>query len=128
MAPAAPSLTNELRLHYRCDFEVGGAMSTPETFAALIREIRQWLTDTRKIPKQAVAGAWFYNDGEWLSSGRDPSSVRTSRFEAGECRASWTVRYEHLSESKYEQKPPADRFRVWRTDIALNCDGERNVR
>jgi hypothetical protein len=122
-------LTNELRLHYRCDFEVGGELSTAETLAALIREIRQWLTDTRKIPKQAVAGAWFYNEGAWASQGRDRSSIRTSRFENGsESQAIWTIRYEHLSEPKYEPKSPADRFRVWRTDIALNCDSGKDVR
>jgi hypothetical protein len=59
MAQATASLANELRLHYRCDFEVDGEIPPPEAFTELIREIRQWLTDTRKVPRRAVSGAWF---------------------------------------------------------------------
>src|SRR5580658_10896598 len=121
MVQPAASLTSELRLHYRCDFEVGGELSTTETFAALIREVRQWLTDVRRIPKQAVAGAWFFNEGEWRSQERNHDSIRTARFDfSQEGQAVWTIRYEHLSESKYEAKSPADKFRIWRTDIAIN--------
>jgi hypothetical protein len=128
MVQPVPTLKNELRLHYRCDFEVGGELSKTEAFAALIREVRQWLTDTRKIPKQAVAGAWFYNEGEWVSPERDRSSIRTSRLgREDEGNAVWAFRYEHPSSSKYEPKSPADSFRIWRTDIALNCDAGKHV-
>ena len=83
MVQPSLSLKNELRLHYRCDFEIGGELPTAEAFGSVIREIRQWLTDTRRIPKQAVAGAWFYNDGQWVSPGKERSSIRTLRFENG---------------------------------------------
>jgi len=47
------ALTNELRLHYRCDFDVAGELSANEVFAALIRDTRQWLTDTGAADKAA---------------------------------------------------------------------------
>ncbi len=129
MGHPATSLSSELHLHYRCDFEVRCELARSDIVGALIREVRQWLTDSREIPKQAVAGAWFFNEGEWRSQGKDRSSIRTSQFDFGHGNQSaWTIRYEHLSESKFEAKSKADKFRVWRTDIAVNSNSGDAVR
>jgi hypothetical protein len=75
-----------------------------------------------------VQGAWFYNDGEWVSQRKERSLIRTSRLEGGsKGQAIWAIRYEHPSVSKYEPRSQADKFRIWRTDIAVNCDGGKNV-
>jgi hypothetical protein len=122
---------NELHLQYRCGFDIDGAAGYDGTATEIIKAVRHWLTNDVpaewRIPKERVAGSWFYNGGKWVSAGSDRTTVVTDRFEVqatGEIQ--WAIRYERPESKSYNPAEPAKSYRMWRTDIGLK--GQKGCR
>ena len=79
--------------HFRCVFDVSSADNLPNAWAALIGEIRAWISRKEKID---IKG-WFFGGGHWNSQGRSRAQVEVKTFnEVNPPHTIWALRYDHL--------------------------------
>jgi len=120
------SIVQDLRLHFRCEFEISEETKGVAPFDRVLRLVQQWILKKHRGDSRGLTGNWFYDSGRWISpqSQRIRIEVESTQGDDVDARL-WAIRYEHPDGIGRDEKAAGQR--QWRTDIALASKGETVV-
>lgn len=116
-----PSVVQDMRLHFRCEFDISQEGSRRPPFEQVLEMVQKWVLSKNKGDTRGLGGAWFRDTGRWISplSQRVRIEVDSSSVSGGS--RFWAMRYEHPDAGRDERGTSQ---RQWRTDIAISTQGE----
>ncbi|MBS1830478.1 MAG: hypothetical protein JST93_34565 [Acidobacteria bacterium] len=122
---AMPSVVQDMRLHFRCEFEISHEGSKQAPFTRVLEEVQKWVLSKHRGDTRGLGGAWFRDTGRWISplSQRVRIEVDSAHGDAGD--QFWAMRYEHPDGIGRDERGSSQR--QWRTDISLSTRGESVV-
>lgn len=116
---AARSAVQDLRLHFRCEFQISEESSSLPPLEKIIELTQRWVLSKNKGDSRGLGGSWFRDQGQWISPVQHRTRIATDSAKRDSPPATfWAMRYEHPDLGKSQGAS----FRQWRTDLSLTTD------
>ena len=114
---AIPTSVQDLRLHFRCEFQVSQEASLSPPLDRIIQEAQRWVLSKNKGNSRGLSGLWFLDKGQWIapSQHRIRIEVDSAGIALSPGGRFWALRYEHPDIGAER----GSSFRQWRTDLSL---------
>lgn len=107
----------DLRLHFRCEFEVSQEPSAISAIERIIHEAQRWLLSKNKGESRGLDGKWFMDSGQWTSPIHQRIRIEVDSARRDSPTRFWAMRYEHPDLGTER----GTNSRQWRTDLSLTA-------